>query len=54
MFRKPEGSFRFDEQRGVTTDLRVVVDTASIFTNHQEREKHLRNADLLNSRELPP
>ncbi len=53
MFRKAEGSFRFDEQTGVMTDLRVVVDTASVFTNHKKRDDHLRAADFLNSREFP-
>jgi len=53
MFRKAEGNFRFDEQTGVMTDLRVVVDTASAFTNHKKRDDHLRAADFLNSREFP-
>lgn len=53
MFREAEGSFRFDEQTGVVTDLRVVVDTASVFTNHKKRDDHLRSADFLNSREFP-
>jgi polyisoprenoid-binding protein YceI len=35
------------------TDLRVVVDTASVFTNHKKRDDHLRNADFLNSQEFP-
>ncbi len=53
LFREAEGSFRFDEQTGVVTDLRVVVDTASVFTNHKKRDDHLRSADFLNSREFP-
>jgi polyisoprenoid-binding protein YceI len=53
MFRKAEGSFRFDEETGEMTDLRVVVDTASVFTNHKKRDDHLRNADFLNSQEFP-
>lgn len=53
LFRKAEGSFRFDEQTGVMTDLRVVVDTASVFTNHKKRDEHLRSADFLNSQEFP-
>ena len=53
MFRKAEGSFRFDEETGVMTDLRVVIDTASVFTNHKKRDDHLRAADFLNSREFP-
>lgn len=53
LFRKAEGSFRFDENTGVMTDLRVVIDTASVFTNHKKRDEHLRSADFLNSREFP-
>jgi polyisoprenoid-binding protein YceI len=53
MFRKAEGSFRFDEATGEMTDLRVVVDTASVFTNHKKRDDHLRNADFLNAQEFP-
>lgn len=53
MFRKAEGSFRFDEQTGVMNDLRVVVDTASVYTNHKKRDDHLRSADFLNSLEFP-
>lgn len=53
MFRKAEGSFRFDEETGAMTDLRVVVDTASVFTNHKKRDDHLRSADFLNSKEFP-
>ncbi len=53
MFRKAEGTFRFDETTGVMTDLRVVIDTASVFTNHKKRDDHLRAADFLNSREFP-
>ncbi len=53
MFRKAEGSFRFDEETGEMTNLRVVVDTASVFTNHKKRDDHLRSADFLNSQEFP-
>lgn len=53
MFRKAEGSYRFDEQDGALSDLRVVVDTGSVFTNHKKRDDHLRSADFLNSREFP-
>lgn len=53
MFRKAEGSFTFDEKTGEMTDLRVVIDTASVFSNHQRRDDHLRSADFLNSAEFP-
>lgn len=53
MFRKASGSFTFDEQTGELSDVRVVIDTASVFTNHKKRDDHLRNADFLNSAEYP-
>ena len=52
-FRKAEGSYIFDEESGQLSDVRVVVDTASVFTNHQKRDDHLRSADFLNSKEFP-
>lgn len=53
MFRKAEGAFDFDEQAGELTNLKVVVDTASVFSNHKKRDEHLRSADFLNSKEFP-
>lgn len=53
MFRKASGSFTFDEQTGELSEVRVVIDTASVFTNHKKRDDHLRNADFLNSVEYP-
>jgi polyisoprenoid-binding protein YceI len=53
MFRKASGSLQFDEERGELKDLRVVIDTASVFSNHQKRDDHLRSADFLNSAEYP-
>jgi polyisoprenoid-binding protein YceI len=53
LFRKAEGSYTFDEATEELSDLRVVVDTASVYTNHQKRDEHLRSADFLNSAEFP-
>ena len=53
MFRKAEGSYRFDEQSGALSDLSVAVDTDSVFSNHKKRDEHLRSADFLNSKEFP-
>jgi polyisoprenoid-binding protein YceI len=52
-FRNAEGSLEFDEGTGVVTNLRVAVDSASVFTNHDKRDDHLRSADFLNSTEFP-
>jgi polyisoprenoid-binding protein YceI len=53
LFRKAEGSFTFDEATGTLSDVRVVIATDSVFTNHKERDEHLRKADFLNSAEFP-
>ena len=52
-FRTARGGFSFDETRGVMTDLRVEVDTASISTHSNNRDEHLRGADFLNVAEHP-
>ena len=53
MFREAGGSFRFDESAATLSDLRVEIETDSVFTNHRKRDDHLRSADFLNSREFP-
>jgi polyisoprenoid-binding protein YceI len=52
-FRTVRGSYRFDEATAVLSDVRIEVDTASVFTNHAARDKHLTGADLFNSRQHP-
>ncbi len=53
MFRKATGTYVFDEATGALSSVRVVVDTASVFTNHQKRDDHLKSADFLNAAEFP-
>jgi len=53
VFRKVEGVYRFDEATGELRDVQVVIDTASVFSNHDKRDEHLRGADFLNSAEFP-
>lgn len=52
LFRKTRGSYQFDELTAELSQLSVVVETDSVFTNHKKRDKHLRSADFLNSREF--
>lgn len=47
MFRDAGGSFTFDEESGEISDVRVVVKTVSVFTNVEERDRHLRSEDFL-------
>ena len=53
MFRAAKGSYRYDEKTGELSDLRIEVDTASVFTNHRKRDDHLKGPDFLNSKEFP-
>lgn len=46
MFRDIAGSFRFDEETQAISDVTVTVRTASVFTNHDKRDEHLRKEDF--------
>ena len=53
-FEKVSGSFTFDSEAGTEAQsIAVEIDTASVDTNHAERDKHLRSADFLNVDEFP-
>ena len=47
------GSFTFDEANPSASKVRVEVDTASVNTNHAERDKHLRSKEFLDVAEYP-
>ncbi len=53
LFREASGSYRFDEQTGVVSDVLIVVDTDSVFTDHERRDQHLRSRDFLHTRRFP-
>ncbi|QLC72786.1 YceI family protein [Pseudomonas sp. LPB0260] len=47
-FKEFEGSFSYDEKNPEASKVKVTLDTASVDTNHAERDKHLRSGDFLN------
>ena len=47
-FRDFDGSFSFDAAKPEESKVKVTVNTASVDSNHAERDKHLRSADFLN------
>jgi polyisoprenoid-binding protein YceI len=53
MFRSGKGSYSYDEKTGSVSDVRIEVETASVFTNHRKRDDHLKGPDFLNSGEFP-
>ena len=46
-FSKAEGSFVFDEDKPMVTDIQIVIDAASVDTRHAARDDHLRKEDFL-------
>ena len=53
LFQKAGGSFAFDEATGTVSDVRITIDSASVFTGHRKRDEHLRSPDFLNAAEFP-
>ena len=41
-FLKASGSFVYDEEARTVEDISVEIDTASVFSNHEARDGHLR------------
>lgn len=53
MFLESSGSFSYDEETQELKNATITVKTDSVFTNHDKRDEHLRNADFLNTSEFP-
>jgi polyisoprenoid-binding protein YceI len=47
------GTFSYDEKDPAASKADVVIKTASVDTNHAERDKHLRGGDFLNVGNYP-
>ena len=52
-FNRFSGTFTFDENDPNKARVQVVIDTASIDSNHAERDKHLRGEDFLDVKRYP-
>jgi polyisoprenoid-binding protein YceI len=46
-FNDFEGAFSYDEVNPDDSSVEVVIETASLDSNHAERDKHLRSEDFL-------
>jgi polyisoprenoid-binding protein YceI len=53
LFKTVSGSFVFDEAAPAVSDITVTIDAASVYTAHDLRDEHLRNADFLDVRKHP-
>ncbi len=47
------GEFSYDEANPEAAEVSVTIDTASIDSNHAERDKHLRDEEFLNVEKHP-
>ncbi|WP_414633200.1 YceI family protein [Cellvibrio sp. UBA7661] len=52
-FDKFEGEFTYDPAKPEASTVNVTIDTASVNSNHAERDKHLRSDDFLNVEKFP-
>lgn len=52
-FNRFDGQFSYDEKEPAKSNIAVTIDTASLDSNHAERDKHLRGSDFLNVAKHP-
>lgn len=52
-FNTFSGSFEYDEKNPANASVVVEIDTASVDSNHAERDKHLRGDDFLDVEKYP-
>lgn len=52
-FNDFEGNFTFDDANAANSKVDVTVKTASLDSNHAERDKHLRGKDFLDVEKFP-
>ncbi|MCQ4272762.1 MULTISPECIES: YceI family protein [Pseudomonas] len=52
-FRDFDGTFSFDAAKPEDAKINVTLKTASVFSNHAERDKHVSSGDFLNVAKFP-
>lgn len=52
-FEKFSGDFSYDPKQISNSEVSVTIDTASVNSNHAERDKHLRSDDFLDVKKFP-
>jgi len=53
LFTDVSGSLNFDETTGMVSDIAITVNTASVNTANEARDKHVRNKDFLDVKNHP-
>ena len=52
-FRTVAGDFSWNPEKGAEMKVKLTIDAASVDTNHEGRDKHLRGADFFSVKEYP-
>ncbi|WP_116474698.1 YceI family protein [Zobellella maritima] len=52
-FNDFKGSFAYDEDNAADNSVEITINTASLNTNHAERDRHLRSDDFLDVSKFP-
>lgn len=52
-FSEIDGKFAFDESSNKFSNLKIIVGAASINTNDEKRDKHLRSGDFFDVKKFP-
>ncbi|MGO1692055.1 MAG: YceI family protein [Marinobacter sp.] len=52
-FNDFDGQFVYDAENPENSSVNVTIDTASVDSNHAERDKHVRSKDFLHAGEYP-
>jgi len=52
-FKDFDGQFSYDDKSADTSKINVVIQTASLDSNHAERDKHLKDKDFLDVSKYP-
>jgi polyisoprenoid-binding protein YceI len=52
-FDRFSGNFSYDKTAPEASKVKVEIDTASLNSNHAERDKHLKSADFLDAGKFP-
>lgn len=52
-FNTFSGTFTYDTEAAKNSGIEIEIETASVDSNHAERDKHLRNKDFLNVDKFP-
>jgi polyisoprenoid-binding protein YceI len=52
-FDKFSGNFSYDKTAPEASKVKVEIDTASLNSNHAERDKHIKSADFLDAAKFP-